>query len=37
VCRAGLDRVKNSRWVEPEHEATLRQLVDAVMKSKPEV
>jgi hypothetical protein len=29
VYRAGLNRVKTSRWVQPEHEATLRQLVDA--------
>ena len=28
--RAGLDRVKTSYWVQPEHEAALRQLVDAV-------
>jgi hypothetical protein len=36
VYRAGLNRVKTSRWVEPEHEAALRQLVDAVMNSKRE-
>jgi hypothetical protein len=34
VYRAGLGRVKTSFWVEPEHEAKLRLLVDAVMKSK---
>jgi hypothetical protein len=31
VYRAGLNRVKTSFWVEPEHEAALRRLVDAVM------
>jgi hypothetical protein len=29
-----LDRVKTSFWVEPEHEATLRRLADAVMQTK---
>lgn len=28
--RAGLGRHKTSFWVEPEHEETLRQLVDSV-------
>jgi len=28
--RAGLGRVRTSSWVEPEHEAALRRLVDAV-------
>ena len=28
--RAGLDRVKTSYWVEGQHEAALRELVDAV-------
>jgi hypothetical protein len=32
VYRAGLNRVKTSFWVEPEHEAALRLLVDAVVK-----
>jgi len=36
VYRAGLNRIKTSRWVQPEHEAALRQLVDAVTKSKRE-
>jgi hypothetical protein len=36
VYRAGLNRVKTSRWVEPEHEAALRQLVDTVMETKRE-
>jgi hypothetical protein len=36
VYRAGLNRVETSRWVEGEHEATLRQLVDSVMTSKRE-
>jgi hypothetical protein len=34
VYRAGLDRVKTSFWVGPEHEAALRRLVDAVMETK---
>jgi hypothetical protein len=37
VYRAGLNRVKTSRWVEPEHEGALRQLVDAVMETKGQV
>jgi hypothetical protein len=28
--RAGLDRVKTGYWVEAQHEAALRELVDAV-------
>ncbi len=34
--RAGLDRRKTSYWVEPEHEAALHRLVDAVMTQKEE-
>jgi hypothetical protein len=34
VYRAGLDTVKTSYWVEPAHEAALRRLADAVMKTK---
>jgi hypothetical protein len=34
--RAGLDRVRTSYWVEPEHEAALRQLADAVTQTKGE-
>jgi hypothetical protein len=34
VYRAGLDTVKTSFWVEPEHEAALRRLVDAVTETK---
>jgi hypothetical protein len=37
VYRAGLNRVKTSRWVDPRHEAALRQLVDAVMEAKGQV
>ena len=32
--RAGLDRVRTSYWVEPEHEVALRRLVDAVATTK---
>lgn len=32
--RAGLDRVRTSYWVEPEHEAAVRRLVDAVATTK---
>jgi hypothetical protein len=32
--RAGLSRVRTSYWVEPEHEAALRDLVAAVATSK---
>jgi hypothetical protein len=34
--RAGLDRVRTSYWVEPEHEAALRQLADAVAQTRGE-
>jgi hypothetical protein len=34
--RAGLDRVRTSYWVEPENEAALRQLADAVAQTKGE-
>ena len=34
ACRAGLDRAKTSYWVQPEHEATLHRLVDAVTTQK---
>jgi hypothetical protein len=34
--RAGLDRVRTSYWVAPEHEAALRRLVDAVATTKGE-
>lgn len=34
--RAGLDRVRTSYWVESEHEAALRQLADAVTRTKGE-
>jgi hypothetical protein len=30
VYRAGLDTVRTSFWVEPEHESALRRLVDVV-------
>lgn len=32
--RAGLMKAKTSYWVEPEHEAALRRLVDAVATTK---
>jgi hypothetical protein len=32
--RAGLDMVRTSYWVEPEYEAALRRLVDAVATTK---
>lgn len=32
--RAGLDRGRTSYWGEPEHEAALRRLVDAVATTK---
>ena len=32
--RAGLMKTKTSYWVEPEHEAALRRLVDAVETTK---
>jgi hypothetical protein len=34
--RAGLTRIKTSYWVEPEHEAALRELADAVTQTKGE-
>jgi hypothetical protein len=34
VYRAGLNRVKTSYWVEPEHEAALLLLADAVTEMK---
>jgi hypothetical protein len=34
--RAGLDRVRTSYWVVPENEAALRQLADAVARTKGE-
>jgi hypothetical protein len=33
---AGLDRARTSYWVQPEHEAALRRLVDAVATLKGE-
>ena len=32
--RAGLSRAKTSYWVQPEHEAALHRLVDAIMAQK---
>ena len=32
--RAGLDGVRTSYWVQPVHEAALRQLVDAIATTK---
>jgi hypothetical protein len=34
--RAGLNRIKTSFWVEPEHETALQRLADAVMETKRE-
>jgi hypothetical protein len=34
--RAGLNRAKTSYWVQPEHEAELHRLVDAVTTQKEE-
>jgi hypothetical protein len=34
MSRAGLDTVTTSLWVEPEHEAALRRLADAVTETK---
>ena len=34
--RAGLDRVRTSFWVEPEHRAALQRLVDTVATAKAE-
>jgi hypothetical protein len=34
--RAGLDRVGTSSWVEHQHEAALRRVVDAVTRTKGE-
>jgi hypothetical protein len=37
VYRAGLNKVKTSFWVEPEHGSALRRLVDAVSVMKGEM